>query len=259
MPAPDASQLTVPSPSHRLALSSLTPLLFSPLHEPYLPIPSSPYILTPARLSDPPVRVTLLNDPTVSPYLFSPPNPYTLVDAVERTKENMTEEQAMLMKWAIARDAGEGVEARLDGCPLGVIREVEDGEEAFVGEFGFGREDAFMEIVDMAEREGVIRKNLEREAGDPLIVWTMFFLLLPEHAGKGVMTRVFSHLFDAYLIPVLNVRHVLSYAFCGNEGSKRVHEKLKFKLIGTDWLEMREDRGGGKKEEWIFEWKLPVT
>lgn len=82
-------------------------------------------------------------------------------------------------------------------------------------------------------------------------------LLLPEYAGKGVMSIVLSTLFESFLVPsqLLNVHHILSYAFVGNDGSRRVHEKLGFRIIGTDWLDMREDRGGGKREEWIFEWK----
>lgn len=71
------------------------------------------------------------------------------------------------------------------------------------------------------------------------------------------MSKVLADLFVTFLAPaqLLNVRHVLSYSFVGNAGSKRVHEKLGFKLIGTDWIRIREDRGGEMREEWIFEYR----
>ena len=165
----------------------------------------------------------------------------------------------------------------VEGCPFQAIREVgADGTETFVGELGVFRESTFIEVAQGAERDSVVETNLARAPGDPEIVWTMFceslqcsrsmraltashaaVLLLPEFAGRGVMSQALSHLFEAFLVPstLLNVRHILSYAFVGNDGSRRVHEKLGFVVFGTDWLDMPEDRGGGKREEWIFEWK----
>lgn len=68
------------------------------------------------------------------------------------------------------------------------------------------------------------------------------------------MTRVLQHLLYTFLVPVLNVRHIISFAFVGNEGSRRVHLKLGFEEAGTDWIRMPEYRGGQMREEWIFKW-----
>ncbi|KAM0747543.1 hypothetical protein T439DRAFT_328779 [Meredithblackwellia eburnea MCA 4105] len=218
-------------------------------------------------MSDVNSRVTLLNDPSVSRFVFSPPNPYTLKDAIERNIISVKDAQESLDHWirsfgsgdssAKLRDGAQST-GRPKGCPFKTIRLIhEDGSEEFVGELEVFRESGFIEIVDKVERQAAVKANLDRQAGDDEIVWTMFFLLLPTFAGQGLITRALRTLFDTFLLPrhLLNVHHILSYAFTDNFGSRRVHEKLGFREVKKDWVEMREDRGGGMREEWVFEWK----
>lgn len=70
------------------------------------------------------------------------------------------------------------------------------------------------------------------------------------------MTSVLQDVLQHWLVPVLNVHEMISFAFCGNEGSRRVHLKLGFEQVGTEWIKMPVYRGGQMREEWVFRWSL---
>lgn len=163
------SRVHVASPSRRTLISSQSPLLFSPSHEPYLPFPPdspfSSYFFTPSRVSDAPSLVELMGDPTVDPWLFSMPRPYLLTHAEEYIASQIASPKIILEVW----------EAGADGWPCAVLRRRnEDGDsDEFVGNFGVGREGRFLAIENLDERRQMVEENEKRARGDPEIVWTM--------------------------------------------------------------------------------------
>lgn len=167
-PSEAEDHVAITSPSLRALISSRSPLLFSPSHEPYLPFPPdspfSSYFMTPFRLSDAPSFVHLVRDPTVDPWLFSPPKPFLLADAEKRIKGQMSSANKILASWV------NGVE----GWPCAVLRmRNEDGSDEFVGDLGVEREEDFLEVEDLEERQSKVEENGRRERGDPEIIWTM--------------------------------------------------------------------------------------
>jgi RimJ/RimL family protein N-acetyltransferase len=285
-------------------------------------------ILTPARHSDIQARVKLISDPSVDPWLWSPMRPYTTADALERFHQLRSSEQRMFDEWAALAVAaaaaaddddcaasGPGsppTSVSCSGFPLGAIRcrNDVDGTDVLLGEMGVRREDHYVDVVDEAERQQAVERNLARPIGDPEILWTWFctsppqrmlFLALlsllslplfavarststvaplrethaepvlsiflrllpsprhavvlgPEAAGKGLMTSLLRDVVHQWLVPVLNVHEMVSFAFCGNAGSRRVHLKVGFEQVGTEWIRMPEHRGGQMREEWVFRW-----
>lgn len=155
------------SPDHP-ALAEGSPFLLDPItSEPYIAVPDTNLIVTPARVTDIPHHVALLNHPSVDPYVFSPPKPYTETHATDRILLNRKWELEIFDKWA----KGEGV----TGLPVGTIREKREGrEDVFVGTLGVTRENSLVEIKEEEERKKVVELNVRRTAGDPEILWTWF-------------------------------------------------------------------------------------
>ncbi|KAI5476252.1 acetyltransferase, GNAT family [Pseudohyphozyma bogoriensis] len=238
--------VTVPSPSLRELISSTSPLLFSPSHEPYLPIASHPgFILTPARLPDVKPFVEGMNSPSVSQWLYGPPNPVTEDWAAKRVQDDVDRAQKVLDEWELG----------VMEPPIRTIRFRKDGEpDVYVGDIFFRRDDHLPGIKDEAERAAAVKLNMERKRGDKDVVWTQGFFLLSEYGGKGLMSAVLDTLINGFVVPVMNGAHISSGAFAGNEGSRRVHLKAGFVPVESIWLMTRADRGGYLRESWEFEW-----
>lgn len=269
--AEPAEHLTL-SATSRAVQTAASPLQLSSItSSPYLPLPhpSLNLIFTPARFSDIPLRVDLLSSPSVDPFIFSPPRPYTAEHALTRFLAVRKEEQEIFVEWETT--------GAVRGLPLSTIREVKsDGSEEFVGEAGCIREAGYYEIEDEAERAKTVQMNLALPPGDPKIRWTWFcpsqdrfspnavgssltllpsaVLLRSEYAGQQVMTHVLTTLLSTFLVPILKVEEIISFAFVGNYGSRAVHRKLGFEMLPTDFVKMRDDRGGHLQEEWVMRW-----
>lgn len=79
-----------------------------------------------------------------------------------------------------------------------------------------------------------------------------------KHHGQGIATAALHALLHSYMIPVLKARTIRSSVLVGNIASKKAQETNGFREIGTFWIEIGEERGGGKKECWLMEWRADV-
>lgn len=81
--------------------------------------------------------------------------------------------------------------------------------------------------------------------------------LAPTHHGKGIMTLAVSTLLEQWIKPRMNAKRINTTVFKGNIGSLRVFEKNGFVLEKTleDWVEIAEDKGGGRVGLHILRWK----
>lgn len=138
----------------------------------------NPWLALAAPLSN--IRITLprysdvddlqrnLSDHIIYSQLARVPYPYTREHAAKWLQNNVPIAEKLLSQ---AQDvSGSERKTWVDGCPYRVIREVtEDGEERYIGDIGVRRADP----EDFGWFSKVIDGNLEKEVGDPTIIWTL--------------------------------------------------------------------------------------
>ncbi|TDL21004.1 hypothetical protein BD410DRAFT_899264 [Rickenella mellea] len=231
------------------------PLQFNPLtNEPYLrlPLPHENIIITPQRLSDAASIVPIMNDEKV--YMTTgKPFPYTIDDAHAWLSEG--KQQADILLADIARNGSTHI---VNGCPLRVIREVqEDGSDVYLGSLGMHR-CRWFQLPDSEEKTALIKANEARVVGDPEIIWEFGDYLASSHHGRGIMTAAIGVILHQWAIPRMRVRKMSVIAFKSNFASVRVFEKNGFVLKGVveDCLDIQESKGGGKTGLYLLEWSL---
>jgi RimJ/RimL family protein N-acetyltransferase len=127
-------------------------------------------ILTPARFEDASALIKYLNDPRVFEGLASPPNPYLPEHATSWLK-HLGEIHTKLLEQTKLAETDETT--MVDGCPVGIIREVkEDGTEELIGNIDFHRH-GWMYIMDEKRREELRKVETSKPVGDPTICWEL--------------------------------------------------------------------------------------
>lgn len=138
--------------------------------EPYLrlPDPMANIIITPPRIDDAETLVRILSDESVYRWLAAIPHPYTENDAKEWLTIATKRSKAIL-----AALEGQADSQKAEGCPVNAIREMkEDGTQVFLGSIGVFR-GSFSHLEISEEMSRLKEENLQREAGDPGIVWAI--------------------------------------------------------------------------------------
>lgn len=204
----------------------------SKTNEPFLQlrIPGMNIILTPTRFEDVPSMVKYLNDPRVFEGLSSPPNPYLPEHGVSWVKR-VVESYGKLLEQTKLAETDDTI--MVDGCPVGVIREVkEDGTDEFIGNIDFHRH-GWMQIKDEEKRKELSQAENGKSVGDPTICWELGDWLAPQYHGRGIMTAVVQAMIFDWGVSWMNLRHVRCTAWKENIASVKVFEKNGFKLIET--------------------------
>jgi len=251
--------------------NSLLPLRFNPSSgEPYIPIPGHPkIIITPPRLSDVPLILSYMNDPSVYMNLANPPYPYRIEHAEQWLRANEERCRKCLEECVDAfgsqlegkgEGTGEspGAESYVGWSPVQSLREVlPDGTDVFLGDVSV-RRTSFFHVIDEQEAARLTEENDARPVGDPEIVWAFGDYLAPSHHGRGIMTAAIKVMKDEWMIPKMGARKIVVDVMKGNVGSVRVFEKNGFKLTETidDCKVMQESKGGGSYGLHVLEWKF---
>ena len=217
--------------------------------EPYLALcgPHSNIILTPYRELAVEEKehtvdrlVELHNDERVYRWLMSPPFPYKREHAeswISRSQRPRSSPPTAMKPWTLP--------------PVQSIREIVVGDtgqtELFIGDITLRRH-VFEEVVDLQQREALSKENLERENGDPKIVWAVGNFLAPSHHGRGIATAAARTLLD-WAIPNMNIHRLIVQVFEGNFASARVYEKLGFVFREAikEAIPIAESKGGGRR------------
>ncbi|KAF8584600.1 hypothetical protein K439DRAFT_1660680 [Ramaria rubella] len=207
-------------------------------HEPYLPFPSSCKVanlrLTPARASDAPSYMDLLNDPTVYPRLFGPPYPFPLARAEGWTRGSQKRSQEVFHAWT----AGEWSKTALN--PFNCIRRVLDGEpDIFVGELPL--------------------HEVKKEDGTHF--WDMGVVIIPIFQKQGVGAIAIELLLKSWIIPHMTCHKIRAESFQSNPASSAVFIKAGFakelSLCGRT-VEQPDSKGGTKELDITVEWRRDV-
>ncbi|KAG6856447.1 hypothetical protein H0H87_004412 [Tephrocybe sp. NHM501043] len=236
-------------------MNQLLPLEVNPnTGEPFLrlPPPRGNIIITPPRLHDVDAVVAALNDPKIYRWMTGPPLPYQPEHGLAWLSEQMEEAEKILRYLEAPLNPGEPFPRLATGCPVRIIREVnEDGTDTYLGYLGIYPSER-KEILDAATRAGVLIKDAQKGAGDPSIVWDMADYVIPERQGQGIMTAAMSALIQNWAIPRLNAQKIQASVLEGNIASIKVLEKAGFKLRGKI-CNYEEIQGVLKGTQWL-EW-----
>ncbi|KAF8509523.1 acyl-CoA N-acyltransferase [Hysterangium stoloniferum] len=215
-------------------------------NEPYirLPAPHARIILTPPRTSDADAAalIPIMNDPRVVKWLGVLPYPYEPKHALEWLQASTEKAYGILRDIEAAPDRG----ARFSGgCPFRIVREVkEDGSDVYLGDCRLARW-TFDDVLDMEEKDRLIKENEARAAGDSEIEWSFGDYLAPSHHGRGIMSAVIKILIEQWVIPSMGAKKITVSPFEGNHGSVRVFEKNGFVLekVVDYWRTLPEYKG----------------
>lgn len=160
----------------------LYPLQTDPQNEePYLrlPPPHDNIIITPPRPEDFSAIAEVLNEREVYTWLYSPKYPVSEDQAQDRLDGATKASQLSLreLERLYQTDGGQALDlscsAVVGSCPVKSLREVkQDGTQVYIGDIGV-RRSTFFHVRDNQSRDALAKENLEREVGDPEIVWTI--------------------------------------------------------------------------------------
>jgi len=233
------------------------PVLFdtSRDNEPYIPLPfpHDNIRLTPWRLTDADSTVSILNHPAVYPNLVGPPYPYKKEDG-EWWVDEQLKQFAPNRQYFTGDETAPIKDGRIfDYSPTPVIREVQaDGSQVFLGVAEIVRS-SFMSEADEQRKAELIKENDAKTVGDPSIIYMIGDYLAPSHHGKGIMTATIRELIHSWGVPYMGLQEVSVVVIDGNIGSRRVFEKLGFKLVGFS-PDITPTQGKREKVmgEWLF-------
>ncbi|KAJ7361139.1 acyl-CoA N-acyltransferase [Mycena albidolilacea] len=185
-------------------------------------------IITPPRLSDAPLYVSILNDERVIHWLSSPPYPYLLEHGEWWVNQAKPQSDKLLAELEEARN--DPTLKIVDACPVGSIREVkEDGTDIFLGNIDITLAQQPWELEGTGR---LSQPTPRRDPNDPDI-WTLGDYLAPSHHGQGIMSDAFKTLLHQWGIPRMGVRRMVITTLEGNKGSVRVIEKAGFTFRKT--------------------------
>jgi len=209
-------------------------------YEPYLPFPASFPIkglrLTPARTTDAPKFVEILNHPLVYPNLYGPPYPLPLKNAEGWVRGSQVAANEVFAAWAADNMAPTALN------PFNTIRHIEggsDGTDVFVGEMALGKSQ------DNTFDSGVC--------------------LHPSYHRKGIASTAIQVLFNHWVIPNMTCNEVIAESFKSNPGSRLVYQKAGFivdeKRSGKIMVQPESKRlegSNGEEEEIVVVWHRSV-
>ncbi|KAF5392532.1 hypothetical protein D9757_002311 [Collybiopsis confluens] len=245
--------------------------------EPFLALETNPdIIITPPRLSDIPTLPDLLNDPGVYIWLSLFPQQTTidtdghLCDAQDRFSIE-TQTVASVdhsVSWVpplveeskrLLQQLEEDPLGLFGGCPLRYIRKVnQDGSDVLIGDIGIQR-CTTMELVagpkvDQDAAKALQTLNNERKVGDPEILWSVGYFLVPAYAGRGIMSSAFKAVLEKWAIPRMGVRRMLASAYRDNIGSQNVLKKNGF--VFREIFEKHIEARNQLHDVCVFDWRL---
>ncbi|KAF8899124.1 hypothetical protein BD779DRAFT_1607686 [Infundibulicybe gibba] len=214
-------------------------------------------VITPPRMSDAIHITAALNDPRIFEFIKGPPYPYLPEHAQSWLTSSKRLTDAVLSDLESAKDSNE---LKIVGdCPVTTIREVkEDGEDIFLGNISFQRcpYGEFMGSmeVNVENKDKHVEVNSRREPGDPAIIWSLGYYLIPSHHGRGIMSDTLFTMLHGWVIPRMGACRILVSVYVGNGASLKVFLKNGFSLTQTreDHLEVK----GRMRGVHVLEWKL---
>lgn len=225
--------------------------------EPFLrlPAPHQNIVITPPREGDDEHLLTLFGDISVAHCFHTIPIPFCRDHSQAMFSQAKEEADGLLDELRTAKESPGKQWKVVGGCPLKYIREVqESGADVFIGRIWVGR-DQYEDVFGKAERRAAVEENDARPVGDPSIRWTIGVALAPSHQGQGIMTSVVHQLLHSWLVPRMNVRYIVVYAFVENLRSVRVFEKngfTKVAVLQDEEYIVRGERRSLTMLEWRF-------
>ncbi|KAJ4472539.1 acyl-CoA N-acyltransferase [Lentinula edodes] len=232
--------------------------------EPFFPLETHPnIILTPPRLTDIPKLPDLMNDPGVCVWLTGPPHPYTLEHAEAWVTTTVDEANGILQE--LKDVEGSDTLKLVGGSLIRCIREIKkDGSDVLIGDIHL-RRCASMELAPGVKNNGERLEdsvkllglvNMQRENGDPEILWSVGYFLATSHAGQGIMSNAFKAVLQQWAFPRMGVRRMIGESYVENYGSRRVMEKNGF--VFREILEGHAEAKGQKHDVCVYDLNLNV-
>ncbi|KAH0578991.1 hypothetical protein J132_00876 [Termitomyces sp. J132] len=215
-------------------------------------------ILTPPRPEDALSYLPNMNDPHIYKWLGSPPFPFLPEHAEGMYEKFKVVWECCQSELEAARESQELV--LVGNSPVRAIREVrEDDSDIFLGDISITRAKdgkllAPPDDADDEEKTGkYMETNMSLPVGNPNIIWSVGYYLIPSYHGRGIMTDALQTLLWDWAVPRMGVRHIITSAFEGNEGSFRVFQKngLKQKRFIKNYMQ----RNGQWRNLNVVEWK----
>ncbi|KAH8923819.1 hypothetical protein BT69DRAFT_1349870 [Atractiella rhizophila] len=220
-------------------------------HEPFIPLPAplSAYRMCPWRSvedeADVEAMVALLNDERVIKTLSGPPNPFEREHA-QFWIGRRDEDTKKLVEF-LRTNTLDGCR-RISGSAFEVIRYSADPDRA--GGKLLGVVSLELEKHDLPMAKGWPEPFFPSLDFARDQEWCFGDYLSPDHHNKGIMTQCIKTLFEAYLIPLMDVRLFRLNVHEGNWASRRVFEKNGFEVVGRS-----KRRGEDDGWHWNMEWR----
>ncbi|KAJ7171650.1 hypothetical protein C8R43DRAFT_20945 [Mycena crocata] len=241
-------QFTVDSVELRETVSARTPIRFTAVGEPYLPLPApfEQFYLGVERKSDIPDDVAMMSDIRVARTLVGPPFPVPLINS----QRWLVRERASVI--ALFADYAEGKFLPAESDPFSVLRERKpDGSEVYVGQVTImycGDDEKRLTPVNDAWEEWRTRTK----------VWEIGAALRPEYHRKGVASAAVSVIMNDWAIPQMGCTELRAQCFVSNVGSVKLWEKHGFVENPTlrGEVTVSEVKGGGVEPDCVLVWHL---
>jgi len=232
----------------RAEVSARTPIRFTAVNEPYIPLPApfERFHLGAMRQSDVPHDTAMMSDVRVARTLVGPRFPMPLVN----TQRWLTRERAAVT--ALFAAYAEGAFRPAAAAPFCILRErQDDGSDAYVGQvtmFYCGDEEKRRTPVNDAWEEWRTRTK----------VWEIGAALRPEYHSKGLASVAVKLILNEWAVPQMGCTEIRAQCFMSNLGSVKLWEKHGFveepELRGV--VNVSEAKGGGVEPDCVLIWYL---
>ncbi|KAK7053659.1 N-acetyltransferase domain-containing protein [Favolaschia claudopus] len=241
-------KFTVDSAELRKEISTHTPIRFTDVGEPYLPLPApfERFFLSPERVSDIPDDQALMNDIRVVRTIAGPPFPLPLI----ASQRWLVRERAEIIK--LFEQFAKGVFRPAACNPFFVLRErqADTGKEIYVGQVTVGFDEG------PEKRRTPINSAWEEWRNHR--VWQIGAALRPEYHRQGIATAAVGVAMNEWAIPQMGCTEIKAECFASNTGSMKLWVKFGFvedpELRGE--MTIPEAKGGGVEQERAFIWNL---
>ncbi|KAJ7452677.1 hypothetical protein B0H11DRAFT_282073 [Mycena galericulata] len=240
-------QFLVDSAELRAEVSARTPIRFTPLGEPYIPLPApfERFHLGVMRQSDIPHDVQMMNDIRVVRTLVGPPFPNPIINA----QRWLVRERAMVVALFDGYAKGTFLPAATD--PFDVLRERKsDGSEEYVGQVTLGS------MGEATKRLTPVNDTWEEWRSRR--VFGIGAALRPEYHRQGVASAAVGTILEQWAVPQMGCTEIRAECFISNLGSVKLWEKHGFveEPSKRGVVTIPEAKGGGVEPDCMLVWNL---
>ncbi|KAJ7279157.1 hypothetical protein C8J57DRAFT_1465341 [Mycena rebaudengoi] len=238
---------TVDSAELLAEVSARTAIRFTPLNEPYIPLPTpyEAFSLSVMRQSDIPSDHAMMNDLRVVGRFAGPPFPLALINV----QKWLIGQRASCEKLFAQYAAGAFLPATED--PFTVIRErTADGTDVYAGQITVMGGEAAAPDAPVNEAWEAWRNTSW--------VWDIGSAIRPEYQGKGLGTAAVSVLLNEWLVPQMGLTRLRAQCFVSNVASTKLWQKHGFveKPELRSVVKLPEAKGGEEETRMSLFWEL---